>query len=718
MSPIIIVAILLSIASPATAAGTDLFDLQANFTDNPEIFASAVYLGVYTFCWAFLIEISLIIILHFKQNEFYVSEHAAINLMIVIGQSCNTLFLLRRTNWDFANGFIVREIILSGIVLLQIIVGSQLNRKLMSLKLVRGIFILRYVHRMLGVTIYFFAKAQIAIYALYFWNQSSMGYGFVGLAFGLVLITHAVAAFVLRAYDAASTDSKVEFLIRNSPNKAEYSEILRNVENGDLDDITENLSINEAFNHDDTQSLHTTLTAKKNIDWVLIEDRLYDITGLRHPKGNYILRAARFHDITREMHGLKSWRFENRDTRYTKTSKHQHVNRTFRFLNTHCIGEIALPGVLMFKNEKRVSGSVSETTSNLEFMGDNTGEVHLRREKRITDWKLGPVFNFSGTNSSGKMLFFEKIAEDVVLNLSSYWNMNYGRYFLVKLADGQCFSSFVILAAVPKYMQARDRWYKQLEIPFLASLASKKSRDCQELMEMGSILEGAKSKLANDALKTDADIKDYFLPLFVWKEKRAKPQSMKKVRINGPLGFGCGFNHKSTQNILVLAKDEGILPFTDLLEFLSQRSLIEMTGSKIPHPIFGREYLLDFANGMTLYLYWEVSQEFRDYAALLGLSSLEVVEGVAQEAVDRPEEMRPRLLNVFKGATVVSNLKKETGRFLTFQYESGMDYPSYKKIALRGQEVNIERLVVSGPQSFVSGALRHSDIPFQHTVIL
>ena len=125
-----------------------------------------------------------------------------------------------------------------------------------------------------------------------------------------------------------------------------------------------------------------------------------------------------------------------------------------------------------------------------------------------------------------------------------------------------------------------------------------------------------------------------------------KPEEMKSLSINGPLGFGIGFNHKSTQCVLILARDEGILPFTDLFEFLGQRSLMEMTQMQIPHPVFGKEYLLDFANGMTINLYWEITQEFRDFAPLFGLASLEVIEGVAKEASGRPEETRPRMLGV------------------------------------------------------------------------
>lgn len=703
------------LAQPALSSASDIFDFDGNYAGNPELFHSIAYLVCYVIFWSLLFELSLVIVLHFKQDQHYVSYHAGLNLFIILGQSIASMLLLQRHKWDWSNGFVRRELITAAFIFLQVSLGRYMNHLLTSPVLVRGIFITRYSHRCLGMLIYLMTKTQLAIYVIYHFNKSNAGYLFIGLLYFLVLITHIVVSVILRAYDASASDAHVNFLIRTSPLKKEYAEIVHNIENGEVDDAVDNVTINDAFATDDVASLNTALTVRRPIDWLLIEDRVYDITGLRHPKGNYILRATKFKDITREIHGLKAWRFENRQLHYGKTSQHKHVSRTFRFLNDHCINEIALSSVLMFRNEKRVSAS--ETNSNLDFQTENSSEYHTRRKNRISKWKLGPVFSFAN-NNAGRVLFFEKQAEDVVVNLSSYWNMNYGRYFLLKMENGKCMYNFVTLSIHPRYLQLKEKWYKQLNLPWFANLTTHQSRECQELTEMADTLLASKSKAAVEQLNQDSDIRDYYLPLFAWKETSVKPEEMKSLSINGPLGFGIGFNHKSTQCVLVLARDEGILPFTDLFEFLGQRSLMEMTQMQIPHPVFGKEYLLDFANGMTINLYWEITQEFRDFAPLFGLGSLEVIEGVAKEAGDRPEETRPRMLSVFRGATVVSNLKKETGKFLNFQFESGHDYLSMKQTALRGQALNVERVVVSGSRSFVDLALKNSDLSFGNIVIL
>ena len=134
--------------------------------------------------------------------------------------------------------------------------------------------------------------------------------------------------------------------------------------------------------NEDGSSFHTELTHKTTVEWVMIEDRVYDITGLRHPKGNYILKAIKNRDITREIHGQKPWRFENPEINYIKTSNHKHVSQTFRFLRNHCIGEVILPTVLMFKDEKR--SELSETNSNLDLFEQNSTVFHGKKKSLIS----------------------------------------------------------------------------------------------------------------------------------------------------------------------------------------------------------------------------------------------------------------------------------------------------------------------------------------------
>ena len=714
MNKIIIFAILTILFQQTFATRTNIFDIKSNYTEDPHFFENFYYLIEYVFFWAFLFEISLIIVLHFKQNQFYVSEHSSINFMVILGQLLNNFFQLKSNKWDFESGFFYREAILLFFLLIQLTIGFFLNKKLISTQLVKGIFILRYLHRMLGYLIYLSAKVQIAIYAFYFFKEGLMGYMFIGLLYGLVLITHFVVYYILRNYDFSSTDEQMTFLIRNSENKQEYAEILKNIENGDIEEMLDDISVNEAFQLSDAQSVNTQLTKKTKIDWVLIEDRVFDITGLRHPKGNYILKSIKYRDVTREMHGLKAFRFENRQIHYVKTSKHQHVNRTFRFLRNHCIGEILLSQLLMNRNEKRIS--VLETNSNIDLFEQNTTDYHEKRVKKINEWLLGPTFEFD--NTKDRILFFEKSDNEVIINLSSYWNLNYGKYFLVKLSDGKCLSYFVTLAVSPKYMSVRESWYKQLNLLFFNKLEIKKSKNFYDLMDMNSILEGLKSTSNNALLKTDNDLKDYFLPLFSFNENRLSWSSLKKVSINGPLGFGLGFNHKSTHSILILVKDEGILPFTDMLEFFSQKTLIEYTDQQVPHPIFGKEYLLDFASGMTINFYWEVTPDFRNLATLFGISSLEIMDLVAEESSKLKEDSRPRTLSLFKSATIISNFKKESRTLLNYQFEAGFDYPSMKKIAFRGNEGIVEKLVISGNQKFVESALKKTDLALKHITIL
>lgn len=137
---------------------SNIFGYSDLNNDNHEFFKNSAYIITYAILWCLAFEISLVIVIHFKQNNFYETEHAFINFLVVVGHIVNNVLLLRANKYDFGNKFIVVELLVMILLIIQFILGSLLNKKLMKEKVTRGIFLLRLTHSYLGRLIYLSTK--------------------------------------------------------------------------------------------------------------------------------------------------------------------------------------------------------------------------------------------------------------------------------------------------------------------------------------------------------------------------------------------------------------------------------------------------------------------------------------------------------------------------------------------------------------------------------
>ena len=74
------------------------------------------------------------------------------------------------------------------------------------------------------------------------------------------------------------------------------------------------------------------------VKWVTIEDRIYNITGILHPGGRYILNNLTGRDITREYYGINPMVYENLQSDFNLTITHSHARSTHSWLNDNCLG--------------------------------------------------------------------------------------------------------------------------------------------------------------------------------------------------------------------------------------------------------------------------------------------------------------------------------------------------------------------------------------------
>lgn len=706
------------------ALSTNSVVLDAALSDGEppaELFTSLGYFIVYILAWNILFEISLVIVVNYKQKPFYAAEHMTINVMVLITQAINNFLLFKRIGFDFSHWFVRIECILFAAEIVQLALGGMLNKKLQSEKLVKGIFILRFLHKNWGRLIYLVTKYQIAVYTVNFlWDSSVSPVIFLSLLFGLTVITHVTLWILLKAH--CSEDIEVsEYLINNSPKAQEYSDLLRNIDAGEFDHGSEIITLNEMRSDTQVHNINSELVinTSSEIDWVIIEDKVFDITGLRHPKGNYILKAIKFHDITREIYGLKGWRFSSDD--YVKVSKHRHVARTFDFLKQHCIGEL-LPSGLIVSGTGSSKMSMSESESTLNLFDSKMNMMDNARPKRIKSWLSIESYDITDKSS---VMFLQKIEKDHAINISSFWLKNFGKYFFLRNDSNIDDYYYITLSLAPAYIDARQTWLNSLNYSFIRTLQSGSANLFKDFVDLNKQLLQMAGPDYTRFLQGADDLRFPYMPLFNYKpdHKKSVFNNKKPLRMNGPLGLGMGFEPSSTKKILIMAQDAGILPFTDFLEYIGQRALIELDEFKTPHPIFGKEYMLYYINEISIWIYWEISEEFWKEAQVLGLFGLEILNAVAKQnrfARDADQGIRDftKIVNVLDKVHIVSNQGSKIDNKLIYTSQKASNFEEIVKTVVMENAGVINRVIASGDMKFIDRVLKKTNLPQNQIFIL
>lgn len=148
----------------ALANYVEPFDLQNLlgyddlYTVDRSFFDSTAYLLTYIILCNAALEVSIIIVIHFKQNSFYVAEHWLINFLVVLGQTINNFVAFKNDKYNLGNRFLHYELAIFTAELGQFALGILLNRRLLLEQVSKGIFILRLGHKWLGRLIYISIK--------------------------------------------------------------------------------------------------------------------------------------------------------------------------------------------------------------------------------------------------------------------------------------------------------------------------------------------------------------------------------------------------------------------------------------------------------------------------------------------------------------------------------------------------------------------------------
>ena len=255
--------------------------------------------------------------------------------------------------------------------------------------------------------------------------------------------------------------------------------------------------------------------------WFMLEDKIFDLRNLRHPKGMYILYGLVYKDITREMYGLKSMRFENKNEKYVKNLRHAHVNRTYHLIKEHCIGSIDTNKNLIVRDknrdalakikkdlrvekrkmsEKRASlrddersinsGNLSRSSYGSRRSLESVGVSSTRNFMEYYDqsgmqnvysssWRVHSAASL-GTRMSVHFVYSKE--GEYLLNMKNYWFRNFGKYYLLKLGDQKQFY-YICMASHPKYLARKYLNYALSDCTLLNLLFLRADGFSQDLME-------------------------------------------------------------------------------------------------------------------------------------------------------------------------------------------------------------------------------------------
>ena len=543
-----------------------------------------IYLIIYVFFFLFVIEISMVIVFFFKQNKSYIANHMTLNFFCMLGQTVNNIvYYSKKSDFEIDEWSFWFEVFIFLLFVLQVLLGNMLNKRLLNPKLVKKIFVLRVLHRVSALIIYVGTKGHI------FYINYSMFYREYKLVFyilscmGVLFYVMLYLTFYFCLLDVKHYEFNGPFLVDTSKNSKALKEMLINIENNEfeqpnlrqsfemkLDSFdsgkkcpysqnkshgkdndffgiknTPNLQILPEESMDDVEAgkiERRMSNVNPVIPWFMLEDKIFDLRNLRHPKGLYILYSLAYQDITREIHGLKSMRFENKDEKFFKNLKHCHVNRTFHLIKKHCIGFIDTNKNLIVKDKSKKL--LSKIKSDLRLHKSNVREKkETLKVSSVTDDQIktsvGSRSSFNSMNSSSSMGFTGNLMNYVdknqlrnkyshnwqvhskavvnrtcslfwiwtkdhsfLLNMKNYWIKNFGKYFFLKKGDLKQFH-YICMAAHPKYLSRKYLTFATSPNSILNFLFLKMPPIVQNL---------TKSYLGFNLLDMSTDYSDAFLP--------------------------------------------------------------------------------------------------------------------------------------------------------------------------------------------------------------
>lgn len=479
-----------------------------------------------------------------------------------------------------------------------------------------------------------------------------------------------------------------------------YSELLGMLERGERPSSEESVSVIS------TSAAGTRpFSAVSALNWVSIQESVYDLGKLYHPGGQLLFSSLKQRDITKIIlegslllfRGEKGW----------QVMGHSHDYRIWTMLERAYIGKIRAKKPFRLEpigEKKRLSVVEEWVKLAIIFSIDKTN-----LQKRNTEGE--GVLEIERAESPGGECEIETKGVDrsdsepkrrgdqsilalveatsghsLSVDLKSYWMRLLGRYYVLRRGSQRLICR-PIFCLCPRYLQLRSEIFREKD---------------PELFSLAQSHQSGPAKALSSLAETKGEFTSSYLPMYL----RARGGGIANdgvFELRGPMGAGLGFDKGASGKILLVLGDQAIVPFLDLFELLINRRLIEREGRTDceggacgpPQPgqrrkgwdVFPEEYLHILANGISVEVVWYVGREFAEEALTMGLPHLNELGYLHPETGG--------IGQIFAGATVVTAAKKPP-QFQFVNFETDF----VEAVASRGNQA-IERVILDGPDSFL-----------------
>lgn len=358
-----------------------------------------------------------------------------------------------------------------------------------------------------------------------------------------------------------------------------------------------------------------------SIRWYLFGNKLCEMPDFPHSGGDFLLTAAHRRDITKAILGITSWVYFNKETKQIHLFRYVHGKKFKNAMRRTCFGLYYLP-IFNRRLESRASSELDE--ERLRLMADSAFDRNYKKHK-LYEHSAIQVFmaaSFQLGNSDFYACFLSKENESSVAyhtDLKHYWPRSLGKYLLTNFQVDGAKLSYFIRFLNPSYLRYRNQFLLSLDAELYAVHASLNTDLLMRVLEL------------EDQTGSETTSRYVSTVFHAAHDLRRQNFSMSEQ-----LGFGLGYLTSSSQNYLLVAKNQGILPFIDLFELIFQKLLLYFHGRAAENEVFTSEYRLLFANKFKLSVYWVVDNSFIEAAKSLGLYHLQLLK-VVQEKLGSPD---------------------------------------------------------------------------------
>jgi hypothetical protein len=661
------------VVSPTTCSEFGLV-----FGTEPELSThKVVYFGISLLTFGLLIDVSLILVLFAKFKKNYIKNHIFIALLIIL------LTLGNIISFAFSNEtFYKNDLVLAvdgftvACFMLQMLLGYVVRIQMLEKTTFHHFYTKRRIHAFNGLLIYFVNK--IKLFYLAFYVISALDSKLYYLLFPLYVsvLGSVYLIFISRQKNnrfspvQVSEDAKLQ-------NEELIEEIIGAIENYEcahdetLKSVSSITSTRHSGNNVETKS-------KRKVKWFAYEDSIFAISTTDNPEGSFFFDQARQNDMTFIMHGKRACVVYDTQIQEFRLIRHPPPPSLNQFLNKNFIGVYARSFVFVDKmvnnevdtNEKTCLNLFVQSNRSIQAKDVDTKSIKIKTfdfactktsKSSIAGWTLLLVNKAGVEKSSG------------FVDLKSYWIKMVGKYFMLEFSNGKKKFAYGVLSLNPNFLKLKAellakisdelfQQYKRLQTPHVAAI----------------------SKIADN---TDDMTFSHYYPVFL---KTKTETSNREFTFSAPIGLGLGFTPYSTEKYVVIAKNEGILPFLDLFEILYQKYLLDLYKMNFSDWIFGSEYRLTFTNGLVFTFLWIIDDFFMDWAKSLGLHQLQSLLFLQSKLADKSTHVLKEVW--IDNADLDGRLYPSLRRTITHEM-------NLKRI-LSVRSFDYDRIIISGDDAF------------------